>query len=163
LEKTVNYVDVILLIPLAYGAFRGLSRGLIVEVSTLFALLAGVYVALRCSGMAEGFLQDFVAIPAEYSYYVAFAIIFLLVVIVIHALGKLLTRLARLIALGLVNRLLGMLFGVARMAVVVCAVLFLLDIIDQRYGIVGPGAKAGSLLYEPLVNLAGGVYDAVIH
>jgi membrane protein required for colicin V production len=158
----MNYVDIILFIPLAYGAFRGFSRGLIVEVSTLLALVLGVYLSLRWSLALEELLQDYITIPGTYSYYVAFAIIFLFAVLAIHLLGILLTRVVGLIALGLLNRFLGMLFGVLKMAVVTCALLFLLEAIDQHYGFIPAATKAGSLLYTPLVTFAKWVYLTVI-
>jgi membrane protein required for colicin V production len=136
---------------------------LIVEVLALLALVAGVYFSLRWSSSLEGFLQEFVAIPAEYSYHVAFAIVFLLVVIAVHLLGKLLTKIANLVALGLLNHLAGMLFGVLKMAIVVCAILFLIDAIDERYDIVSTETREGSMLYDPLVDFANKVYRAVIH
>jgi membrane protein required for colicin V production len=159
----MNYIDIILLIPLVYGAFRGVSRGLVVEVATLLALLLGVFLSLRWSTLAEGFLRDIVAIPEAYSYYVAFAVIFLLVVILVHLLGRFITRLLSKIALGLVNHLLGLLFGVLKMAIFLGALLFLFNVIDLRYDLVSPETKNGSLLYNPLVSLADRVYHAVIH
>jgi membrane protein required for colicin V production len=159
----MNYVDIILLIPLLYGAFCGVSRGLIIEVTTLLALALGVYLSLRWSASLEGLLRDYLTVPGAYSYYVAFAVVFLLVVIAIHLLGKLLTKFVSMIALGLPNRLLGLLFGILKMAIVTSALLFLFNFIDQRYELVSPAVKEGSLLYGPLVRLANGVYSAVIH
>lgn len=60
---TVNYIDVIILLPLVYGAYKGFSQGLIVEMSTLFALVLGVFISLRYAVNVEGFLKDFVALP----------------------------------------------------------------------------------------------------
>ena len=45
---TVNYIDVIILLPLVYGAYKGFSQGLIVEMSTLFALVLGVFISWLC-------------------------------------------------------------------------------------------------------------------
>ncbi|MDR1414996.1 MAG: CvpA family protein [Odoribacteraceae bacterium] len=159
----MNYLDIILLIPLLYGAARGISRGLVVEIATLLALVLGVYLALRCSDPARVILQEYMMIPPQYSYYVAFAIIFLVVVIVIHLLGKLLTKLLNVIALGLLNRLLGTLFGVLKMTIVVCALLFLFNSIDQQYGLLSAKTKEASWLYLPLTHFAEGVYHVVIH
>lgn len=156
----MNYIDFIILLPLLYGAYKGFTSGLIVEVSTLFALIFGVLLALKCADMTEKFLLDFVEIPASYSYYVAFAITFLLVVLLIHLLGKLLTRLVDMISLGLFNKLFGILFGVVKSAVVVCVVLFLLDAVDRRYEMISLNTKKESLLYYPFVNFANGVYKS---
>ncbi|MDR0544881.1 MAG: CvpA family protein [Odoribacteraceae bacterium] len=158
----MNYVDIILLVPLLYGAFRGLSRGFIVEVFTLVALVAGIYLALRWSASLEGILQDFVAIPAAYAYHVAFAIIFIMVVLAVHLLGKMLTKIASFAALGFLNHLAGMLFGILKIAVFLCAILFVLDSIDKRYDIIDAATKDQSLLYNPLTRFANKVYQAII-
>ena len=159
----MNYIDFILLIPLLYGAFRGISRGFIVEVGALVALLLGVYLALRWSLHLEGVLQEYIAVPESYAYYIAFAIIFLVVVIAIHLLGKLLTRIANIIALGLLNRLLGLLFGILKITVVLCAILFIIDAIDRQYDIISTTTKEGSFLYNPLVTIANKIYSAIVH
>lgn len=55
----MNYIDIILLLPLLYGAYRGFSRGLIIEVATLLGLLLGVYIAIKFSGYTGGLSAGF--------------------------------------------------------------------------------------------------------
>lgn len=55
---TVNYIDVIILLPLVYGAYKGFSQGLIVEMSTLFALELGVFISLRYAVNVEGLFES---------------------------------------------------------------------------------------------------------
>ena len=140
---TVNYIDVIILLPLVYGAYKGFTLGLIVEMSTLFALVLGVFISLRYAVNVEGFLKDFVALPESYAYYIAFAVTFLLVIIVMHLLGKLLTKLIDMVSLG-------------------CVVLFIVNALDVRYDFISAKTKGDSLLYKPFVNFANGVYESVI-
>ena len=45
----MNYLDIIIVVPLLYGLIKGFSNGLIKEVTTLTALLVGVYVAIKFS------------------------------------------------------------------------------------------------------------------
>lgn len=158
----MNYIDVIILLPLVYGAYKGFNQGLIVEMSTLFALVLGVFVSLKYAVKMEDFLKDFIAIPESYSYYIAFAVTFLLVIIVIHLLGKLLTKLVDMVSMGLFNKLFGILLGVLKAAIVVCVVLFIVNAMDVRYDFISDQTKDGSLLYKPFVNFANGVYESAI-
>lgn len=158
----VNYIDVIILLPLVYGAYKGFSQGLIIEMSTLFALVLGVFISLKYAVNVEFFLKDFIALPESYAYYIAFAVTFLLVIIVIHLLGKLLTRLIDMVSLGLFNKLFGILLGVLKAAIVVCVVLFLMNALDNRYDFISVKTKNESLLYKPFVNFANGVYESAI-
>lgn len=56
---TVNYIDVIILLPLVYGAYKGFSQGLIVEMSTLFALVLGVFYLVEICRERGGLLERF--------------------------------------------------------------------------------------------------------
>ena len=101
----MNYIDIVILLFLLYGAFRGFSKGLIIEVATLAGLILGVFIAIRYSPFTEGILKDFLNITSRYLSYIALAVTFLLVVIAVYLLGKMLTRLVDIISLGLVNKL----------------------------------------------------------
>ena len=121
----MNYIDILLF--LLYGAFRGFSKGLIIEVATLAGLILGVFIAIRYSPFTEGILKDFLNITSRYLSYIALAVTFLLVVIVVYLLGKMLTRLVDIISLGLVNKLLGTLLGIAKYFIMVCVLLMIVD------------------------------------
>ena len=158
----MNYVDVLILIPLVYGAFRGFHQGLLMEMSTLFALILGVFLSLKYAADVEVVLRDFVVLPESYSYYVAFALTFLLVIIVINLLGKLLTRLVDLVSLGIFNKVFGILLGIVKGALVVCVVLFMVNMLDRKYDFIPAKTKSESLLYSPFVNFANGVYKTAV-
>ena len=87
---------------------------------------------------------------------------FLLVIIVMHLLGKLLTKLIDMVSLGLFNKLFGIVLGVLKAAIVVCVVLFIVNALDVRYDFISAKTKGDSLLYKPFVNFANGVYESVI-
>ena len=116
----MNYIAIVILLFLLYGAFRGFSKGLIIEVATLAGLILGVFIAIRYSPFTEGILKDFLNITSRYLSYIALAVTFLLVVIAVYLLGKMLTRLVDIISLGLVNKLLGTLLGIAKYFIMVC-------------------------------------------
>ena len=45
----MNYLDIIIAVPLLYGLIKGFSNGLVKEVTSLLALFIGVYVAINFS------------------------------------------------------------------------------------------------------------------
>ena len=129
----MNYIDIVILLFLLYGAFRGFSKGLIIEVATLAGLILGVFIAIRYSPFTEGILKDFLNITSRYLSYIALAVTFLLVVIVVYLLGKMLTRLVDIISLGLVNKLLGTLLGIAKYFIMVCVLLMIVDALNDKF------------------------------
>ncbi len=68
----MNVIDVILLLPLLYGAFKGFSKGFIFEVATLAGMVLGVFIAIRYSAYTENFLHDFLNITSKYLSYIGY-------------------------------------------------------------------------------------------
>lgn len=157
----MNYIDIVILLFLLYGAFRGFSKGLIIEVATLAGLILGVFIAMRYSPFTEGILKDFLNITSRYLSYIALAVTFLLVVIVVYLLGKMLTRLVDIISLGLVNKLLGTLLGIAKYFIIVCVLLMIVDALNGKFHFIGEETRENSLLFDPFLNFAQQTYNTI--
>lgn len=157
----MNYIDIVILLFLLLGAFRGFSRGLIIEIATLAGLVAGVWLAVRYSEYTEGILRDFLNLSSSYLSYVALAVTFIIVAVAIYVLGKLLTKLVDIISLGLVNKLLGTLLGVAKYAVIVCVLLLIVDALDDKFQFISEETKQKSLLFRPFLDFAQETYDFI--
>ena len=52
----MHYIDIVILIPLLWGAYRGFMKGFIVSISTFLALILGVYGAINFSDFVSKFL-----------------------------------------------------------------------------------------------------------
>ena len=157
----MNYIDIVILLFLLYGAFRGFSKGLIIEVATLAGLILGVFIAIRYSPFTEGILKDFLNITSRYLSYIALAVTFLLVVIVVYLLGKMLTRLVDIISLGLVNKLLGTLLGIAKYFIMVCVLLMIVDALNDKFHFISEETRENSLLFYPFLNFAQQMYNTI--
>ena len=157
----MSYIDIIILLFLLYGAYRGFSRGLIVEVATLAGLVLGVYMAVRYSSYTENFLRDFLNFSSRYISYVALAVTFILVVILVYIVGKLLTKLVDIISLGLVNKLLGTALGVAKYFLIVCVLLLVTDALNEKFQFISEETRQKSLLFSPFLNFAQEMYNAI--
>ena len=156
----MNYIDIVILLFLLYGAFRGFSKGLIIEVATLAGLILGVFIAIRYSPFTEGILKDFLNITSRYLSYIALAVTFLLVVIVVYLLGKMLTRLVNIISLGLVNKLLGTL-GIAKYFIMVCVLLMIVDALNDKFHFISEETRENGLLFDPFLNFAQQMYNTI--
>lgn len=157
----VNYIDIILLLPLLYGAYRGFSKGFIVELATLVGLALGVFVAVRYSYLVEGFLKDFLDVSATYISYIALSATFLIVVVLIYLLGKLITKIAEAIALGMVNKILGTVMGIMKYFIAVCVILLVVHALDDKFDFIGKETKEKSLLFYPFLNFAERMYNMI--
>ncbi len=157
----MNYLDILLLLPLLYGAYKGFSRGFVIEVATLLGLILGVYVAIKFSDYTENILRDFLDISSKYLSYIALSVTFLLVVVAIYLLGKILTKLVDIVSLGLVNKLLGTVLGIAKSFVILCIILLIADALDDKFQFMNKEVKENSLFYNPFLNFAQQMYNMI--
>ncbi len=157
----MNYIDIVILLLLLYGAFRGFSKGLIIEMATLAGLVLGVFVAIRYSAYTEEFLHDFFNITSRHLSYIALALTFILVVICVYLLGKMLTRLMEMIALGFLNKLLGLVLGMLKYFVVVCVLLLMVDTLNDKFHFISEETRQKSLFFYPFLNFAQQMYNMI--
>lgn len=144
----MNYLDIIILLPLVYGIFRGFHKGFAIELATLAALILGVWGAYKFSYITTIFLSDKFDINGDYLPYVSFFITFIIIVILVNLLGKMLDNLLKAVSLGFLNRIAGSILGFLKMAVVMCLLVFLVHRLDERTGLIPEKDKTGSLLFE---------------
>jgi len=52
-----NHWDIILFIPLAFAAWKGFRKGFIVELASIIALIAGIYIAANFSEVTANKLK----------------------------------------------------------------------------------------------------------
>lgn len=154
----MSYIDIIIFIFLLYGALRGFKRGLIIEIATFAGLVLGVYLSISYSHYMKALLRDFFNIS---SHYVAFGLTFLIVTIGVFLLGKMLTKIADIICLGLLNKLLGMLLGMAKYAIIVCALLLFVGALDDKFHFISEETRQKSILFQPFLNFAQKMYDII--
>lgn len=144
-------MDIILAIPLLWGAYKGFTKGLIIEIASIIGLVAGVYFAVHFSFFAEELLSDYFDNLGKMLPLVSFALTFIAVVMLVYLLAKLIEKVVDLVALKLINKLLGLLFGMIKAALIFSALLFITDTIDASFHFIPENQKSESKLY-PLVQ-----------
>lgn len=150
----MNTLDLILAVALLWGVIRGVMKGLFVSLASLIAIVAGIYIAVRFSSFVADALSESVSWEQGTINLVAFAVTFVIVVLGISLAGKILTKIADFAALGLVNKLLGGLFGLFRMAFIASVILMFVNAADDYFTLISPEAKTESQLYKPVSAIA---------
>lgn len=119
----MNGIDIFIGVLLIFGLFRGFQKGLVLEFSSLIALVLGLIGAFTFSDYTKSYLLQWLKWEEEYLQIAAFLITFLAIVIAISLIGRLLTKILQAIALGGVNRILGAVFGFFKMLLVVVVLM----------------------------------------
>lgn len=146
----MNTIDIIIFIPLIWAAYSGFKKGFIIEVATLVALAAGIYAGVHFSNYAAEHLASH--IESKLLPLASFGVTFLIVVILIFSVGKLLEKVVNMVALKLVNKALGAVFGMLKAFVIMSVLLLIFDNLNQQFQFVSDETTHESLLYEPTVN-----------
>lgn len=157
----MNYIDVVILIFLVWGAIQGFSKGLIIEIATLVGVILGIYFAIEYSSYTENFLHDFFNISSKYLAYIALAVTFLVVMLIMFVIGKLLTKLINIICLGLINKLLGTVLGVLKYAVILGVLLLIVDVLNEKFQFISEETQKESIFFYPFLNFAQETYNVI--
>lgn len=156
-----NYLDLIFGGLVLVGALRGLFKGFIIEIASLLALILGVYGAIHFSDFFAQWLVLYVEWKESYINLTSFGLTFTLIIIAVSMLGKFFTKLAKIIMLNWLNRLLGFVFGALKMAVISGVLLIILERANAMFGLIPDSIISESLLSEQLLNLGEWIFDYV--
>jgi membrane protein required for colicin V production len=150
----MNYLDIFLCIPLAWGLYKGFMKGLVLELITLFSLLGAIWVAVNFSDYITHFVQLKFSWKSPYLPVISFVTLFIAVLAGVYGVGKLLERSVDAADLGPVNKVAGALFGVFKFALIMSVVIFMIDAVGKSYTVFSSEKKTESLLYKPLALIA---------
>ncbi len=157
----MNYIDIILLLFLLYGAYKGFREGLIIEIATLVGLFLGVYAAIKYSYYTEDLLKDFFDLSTKYISYIALAITFIVVIVAVYILGKILTKFIDVLSFGLLNKLLGTVLGIAKYFIIVGVLLLIVDALNSKFQFLSVETQNESHLYRPFLGFAEKIYNYI--
>jgi membrane protein required for colicin V production len=158
----MNIFDIIIASLLLFGFVRGVIKGLFVEVASLVALIAGVYGAINFSYFASDFLKDYVSWKPEYISLASFAITFVVIIVVIALLGKLLTKIADFAALGIMNKILGGIFGALKIGLILSVVFIFFGKMNDTIPFIKKETLDESILYSPVKKIAPTIFPSII-
>lgn len=146
----MNYLDILLIIPLIIGAWRGFKKGFVIEIFTLLALLVGIYAGIHFSDYMAAILREHIGITTEYLPAISFTVTFLLVGAMVYFAGKMIEKALKLVALSTVNKFAGLVFGMVKVLFILSAALVILESYDEKSQFIPSELKSKSLLYEPV-------------
>lgn len=150
----MNFIDIIICIPLVWGLYKGFSRGLIVEAATLVAFGLGVWGGIHLSDRLCKVMQDAFGWTNPYLPIISFALVFLAIIALVFLIAKMIQRATDSIALSALNKVGGAVFGTLKFALMMSVVIFMIDAVEESYPMITVKSKEESLLYKPLGKVA---------
>lgn len=150
----MNFLDIIIVVPLLWALYKGFKKGLIIEIASLAALLLGIYGGIHFSDAVAGFLQEKFDWNSQYMPLISFTITFLGIVLLVYTIGKVIEKIVDIVALGIANKILGAVFGLLKVAFILSVVIIIFDNFDSKMKIIDQEKKENSMLYKPLKSFS---------
>jgi membrane protein required for colicin V production len=161
-NQDMNTFDIIITALLLFGFIRGLFKGLFIEVASLVGLIAGVYGSIHFSHFIKDFLITRVSWEEKYITLFSFAVTFIVIVLVISLIGKLFTKIADFASLGILNKLLGGIFGVLKIGLFLSVILLIFSKLNNKIPFISNEQQESAVLYNPLKNLALAIFPEFV-
>mgnify|MGYP000025212124 CR=1 FL=1 len=150
-------IDIICIIILAIGFYKGLTKGLIMGVFSLLAFIAGIAAAVKLSAVVAAWLQSNSNIGTTWLPVISFALVFIAVVLIVRWSAKLIENIADFAFLGWVNKIGGALMYMTLYAFILSVVFFYMN----QLGILTNTATSDSKLYQLLQPFGPFVVDGI--
>ncbi|MEY4290006.1 MAG: hypothetical protein RLZZ30_2094 [Bacteroidota bacterium] len=161
LDSNMEILDLIILMPLIYGAYKGYKRGFIMSLFLLLAVVVGLYAAFHFTDLIVSYGKEHFAWKSSYIAPVTFLSLFLVVGAGIYFGGKVLESVIKLAKLSILNSLAGALLGLLQWTYFVGSLLLMLISFDQKESIISKETKQHSLILPAMTTVLHGSIPGV--
>ena len=155
LHSDMKMLDLIILLPLIYGAYKGYKRGFIMSLFMLLAVIVGLYAAFHFTDVIVDYGKEHFEWSSKYISPITFLSLFLVVGAGVYFGGKVLESVIKLAKLSVLNSIAGALLGLLQWIYFVGSLLLMLISFDQKEKIISKETKQHSFVLP--------VITAVLH
>jgi membrane protein required for colicin V production len=120
----MNLVDILIWLILAGFVYKGFTRGLVRQICSLTGFLLGGWAAIKYHVHFAGASRHLIQLPHYLATILSFVFIFLLIGLIFFLLGHLLTVMLKIILMGGLNRVGGVVLGFLEGGFIVCMALY---------------------------------------
>jgi membrane protein required for colicin V production len=150
----MNGLDIFFVVVLGFFLFRGIFRGLILEVSSIAGLVAGFLASNKFYADLQPVVNRIISSP-DWSQVVAYLGIFFTTILVIGMLSHLLKKLLQMIMLGWMDRLGGGVLGFVKAGLICVLTLLILTVFLPRDHELITTSRISPYVHNISQNLAG--------
>jgi len=128
----MNVLDLIFILPLLYGAYRGYQKGLFIEIIGVAAFIVAIVIGFKFLGYGMNMIAPVIGenLANRFLPYLSFTVIFFPTIFLINKMGWMLRRALRFTILGTIDGFAGAMVGVFTWLFGVSTFLWLMSSID---------------------------------
>lgn len=122
----MSTADIIIIVILILGAYSGFKKGLILELIAIAAFILAILGGFKLLHTGMDYVSRAYDGFGNFLPFVAFLVLFILILIVVNMIGKILKKIIDWTPLGVVDNLAGALLGVAKWALALSILLWVM-------------------------------------
>lgn len=157
----MNYIDLFVIVLLAYSVFKGVTTGLMLQASSLAAIVLGIYAAIKLSGITAKYIGQWISASEELLFLISLAVTFIAVFIFVNLVGQALDKLLKVVQLSFLNKILGVVFSAFKTALILGIIFAFADRLDYRYNYLPKGTRENSFFFVPFASVARGIFPGL--
>ena len=150
----MSIVDIILLICFIPAVFQGLRKGFIAQVISIVSIIAGIWASAHFADIVSAWVAQYITASEQVLKLVSFALILVVAFLLLAAIGKILEGMFKLVSLGWLNKLLGLIFALLKTSLIVGLAIIAFTSVNDTFNFVQESLLNESMLYPPLKGLA---------
>lgn len=143
-------LDIILVICFLPAIYTGIKKGLVSQLFSIAILILGIWVSFKFSAPVSGWLGGFIKAEETLLKVIAFAVIFIVIFLASILLCKLIEKILKLVMLGWLNKLLGVVFALLKYAIILGLLIVLFNTLNVKFHLVKEEWFEGAVVYDAL-------------
>ena len=151
-------LDIILLIPLFFGAFLGFRKGLLLEIVSLVAFILALVGAFKLLDYGMEVLQPYFQNWEQALPIISFIFLFIAILLIVNLIGKIVKKILDMTLLGGLDNFAGAVIGLLKWAFGVSLVLWMGESIEIS---VSEEMAEGTYIYPIVASIAPFVVDLI--
>jgi membrane protein required for colicin V production len=150
----MNFIDIVIAIPLLWAIYKGFTKGLIIELASFIGFWVGIWGSIRFSDYLVPLLREHFQLKSTYLPILAFFLTFLMIILLVYLIAKLIQKAVEGMALGILNKCGGAMFSFFKYALLISVFIYVIDGIQKDYPLLSASQKKESVLYTPIGKIA---------
>lgn len=154
-----SLLDIVLGLPLIWAIYQGWIKGFILQLATLAGLFIGLWGAGKLSNYLGPILKANYGYTSDYTHITLYAICLIVIIILVYILGMILTNFIKIVALGIPNRIAGIVFSLIKYWILISFIVFYIEKTNNQLLYMDSTLTQKSFFYSPMLHTSQWLYN----
>jgi len=157
----MGIIDIVIICCFLPSLYFGAKNGFIRQVISLIIIILGIKLSISFSATVAEWLSSRIELQPVWISVISFVVVFIAVALVFALVEKLLNAVIDVALLGWLNRLLGVVFSMLKVAVLLSLLAYFINSANELLGFISEEDIADSNFFKPLLDLADKIFPAL--